>query len=203
MLRRRCILPVLLCALAPLATGARGFAAEHTADTLETVKKNLEEKKAILIDVREQAEWDAGHLAAARHVPLSKLTADGAPAGLAELPKDTIVYGHCRSGNRVLKAAPLLQKAGYDFRPLKQGYADLAEAGFKKADGAGEKAEAKGAGKDEAPDSEGTEAKAKAGQEQEKTEQKAAQQDGHNEKSGKDGAGAATRDANELPPCCR
>lgn len=167
MLRRRFILPALLCAL---AAGARGFAVEHTADTLETVKKNLEEKKAILVDVRDQEEWDAGHLAGARHVPLSKLEADGAPA---DLPKDTILYGHCRSGNRALKAAAVLQKAGYDFRPLKQGYEDLVASGFKKDDASAEKK----SGEDE------PEVKAKSGEEEKEKE------------------GGAPPDKSALPPC--
>lgn len=208
--RRRFILPFLLCTLATLATGARAFAVEHTEDTLETVKKNLEEKKAILVDVREQAEWDAGHLAAARLVPLSTLAAEGAPA---DLPKDTIVYGHCRSGNRALKAAAILQKAGYDFRPLKQGYADLAGAGFQKAGGAEkapeEHADKKKAAKDEAPHAEGSEAKAKPGQDAEKPEQKPKQDaksekaENTGEKGDAEGAGTAPRNAAELPPCCR
>ncbi|MCK6470668.1 MAG: rhodanese-like domain-containing protein [Planctomycetes bacterium] len=173
MLRRRYTLPVLLCALATLAAGARGFALDHTTDTLETVKKNLEEKKAVLVDVREQGEWDAGHLAGARHVPLSKLEADGAPAELIELPKDTILYGHCRSGGRALKAAAVLQKAGYDFRPLKQGYEDLVAAGFKKDDASAEKKAGEGE----------PEEKAKSGEEEKEKE------------------GGAPADKSALPPC--
>jgi hypothetical protein len=37
-------------------------AGEHTEDSLDTVKKNLAENKAVLIDVREAAEWKRGHL---------------------------------------------------------------------------------------------------------------------------------------------
>ena len=45
-------------------------------------------------------------------------------------PKDKIVYCHCGSGVRCLKAADELKKLGYDVRPLKPGYKDLLKAGF-------------------------------------------------------------------------
>ena len=113
-----------------LALSALTVQGQHTKDSLETVKKRLEEKKAILIDVREQGEWDAGHLNAAQLVPLTKLR-----AGVKEktLPKDKIIYCHCRSGGRVLIATSILKPLGYDIRPLKQGYQQLLKAGFEKA----------------------------------------------------------------------
>jgi rhodanese-related sulfurtransferase len=49
------------------------------------------------------------------------------------LPKDKIVYCHCRSGGRVLPATDILKELGYDVRPLKAGYSQLLEAGFPKA----------------------------------------------------------------------
>ena len=38
-------------------------AAEHTKDSLDKVKENVAQKKALIVDVREQGEWDEGHLA--------------------------------------------------------------------------------------------------------------------------------------------
>ncbi len=113
-------------------------AAEHTKDSIETVKKNLTEKKALLIDVREQREWDAGHLKWASLVPLSKLRTGADQKEFANelaerLPKEKIIYCHCRSGGRVLPASDILRKLGYDIRPLKHGYENLLEAGFPKA----------------------------------------------------------------------
>jgi len=51
---------------------ATNHAADHTKDTLPTVKKNVEDKKAVLVDVREQSEWDEGHVAGAVFLPLSE-----------------------------------------------------------------------------------------------------------------------------------
>ena len=47
--------------------------AGHTVDPLEVIKSSVENKSAVLLDVREQAEWDAGHLADAQFIPLSQL----------------------------------------------------------------------------------------------------------------------------------
>lgn len=113
--------------------GNPAFAAEHTKDTPETVKKALIEKKAILIDVREQAEWNEGHLEGARLLPLSKLDDNEIKNLIKDLPKDKPIYAHCKAGGRCLRAAEILQKLGYDVRPLKQGYQDLLEAGLPKA----------------------------------------------------------------------
>ena len=109
---------------------------------LADVKKALAENKAVLIDVREKLEWDAGHLNQAALVPLSDLKAapEKAPTiaavgsdlklTLTALPKDKPVYIHCKSGKRAQMASELLKAQGYDVRPLKQGYDDLKEAGF-------------------------------------------------------------------------
>ncbi len=107
--------------------------AGHTVDSLEIVKQSVEKKSAVLLDVREQSEWDAGHLADAQFLPLSKLKESAAVADiLAALPKDRPIYLHCRSGGRVLMFAELAQGKGYDIRPLKAGYDRLVEAGFNK-----------------------------------------------------------------------
>ena len=110
---------------------AAAWAAEHTTDTNETVKKNVTDGKAVLVDVREAAEWKDGHLKDARHLALSDLKA-GVPAEKLKekLPAGKVVYLHCASGKRCLAAADLLKKQGYDVRPLKDGYEALLKAGF-------------------------------------------------------------------------
>ena len=105
-------------------------AQEHTKDSVATVKKALEAKKAVLMDVREKQEWDRGHLRDATLLPLSSLKDESKVA----LPKDKPIYLHCASGVRCLKAAEILRKQGYDARPLKDGYKDLLKVGFPKAD---------------------------------------------------------------------
>src|SRR5262245_47775904 len=112
---------LLLVALTTLAQ-------DHTKDSLDTVKKSLADKKAVLFDVREKVEWDKDHLKDAKLLPLSILQDDSRPP--KDLPKDKAIYLHCASGVRCVKAAEILKKQGYDARPLKQGYAALVKEGF-------------------------------------------------------------------------
>lgn len=64
----------------------------------------------VVVDVCEAQEYAAGHIARALNVPLSNL-----PARVPELEKyrDRPVILACRSGNRSLKAAFLLHRAGF------------------------------------------------------------------------------------------
>ncbi|MCU0704035.1 MAG: rhodanese-like domain-containing protein [Fimbriiglobus sp.] len=122
------ILPAILTAT------CAACAADHTADTLDVVKKGVADKKAMLVDVREENEWTSGHLKDATLLPLSELKAGVTADKLKEKLGDTkVLYLHCGSGKRCLTAADLLKKQGYDVRPLKEGYADLVKAGFEKA----------------------------------------------------------------------
>ena len=111
---------------------------EHTKDSLEVVKTRLAKGTAVLLDVRGPFEWHDGHLKAATLVPLSDLReakddADFAKKLAMKLPSKKIIYLHCRSGGRVMAAAPILRAMKFDVRPLKAGYSTLLKAGFEKA----------------------------------------------------------------------
>lgn len=126
---------LLLASLLLLAPAASMFftaaAAEPTKDSLDTVKQAVADKKALLVDVREQDEWNDGHLRDAMFLPLSELQQKIQDGKLPpELLKQKVIYCHCRAGVRALNAAKLLEKQGYDVRPLKQGYEELVKAGF-------------------------------------------------------------------------
>ncbi len=51
--------------------------------------RGLAEQGVFILDVREQHEWDAGHIIGARHIPLSELR-----ERLDEIPMDEPVYAH-------------------------------------------------------------------------------------------------------------
>jgi phage shock protein E len=107
----------------------------HTKESLQDVKKNVEAGKAVIVDVREQSEWDAGHLKGALLLPQSKLRVESELSSLlGKLPKDKVIYTHCGAGRRALACGEILKKQGYDVRPLQAGYRQLVEAGFEKAD---------------------------------------------------------------------
>jgi rhodanese-related sulfurtransferase len=109
-------------------------AAELSNDPLPTVQENLATHKAVLVDVREPGEWKEGHVEGAISLPLSSLKQGVDITALEhQVPKEKIVYTHCVMGVRALKAAKILEKLGYNVRPLKAGYQDLVKAGFEKA----------------------------------------------------------------------
>ncbi len=66
---------------------------------------------ALMLDVREQSEWNDGHIAKARHIPLGKLK-----DRLSELEKfkGKPIVAVCRSGNRSGSACGILKKAGFE-----------------------------------------------------------------------------------------
>ena len=92
------------------------------APALPEAKKQADEGKVIVLDVREKAEYDKGHLKNARHVPLSDLKAGKIPA---DLPKDKPIYTHCMKGGRATEAAKILNEKGYDAAPMKVNYEDI------------------------------------------------------------------------------
>ena len=105
-----------------------------TSDSLETVKRKLNDKSAVLVDVRELAEWNEAHVSGAISLPISSIQKGlDASALLKIVPKDKVVYTHCKAGRRALAAAEELSKQGYDVRPLKPGIQELLDAGFPKA----------------------------------------------------------------------
>jgi len=63
---------------------------------------------AVLLDVREQSEWDAGHAPQATLLPLSTMQ-----AGPVDLAEDTTYLVICHSGARSLTVATALSQAGY------------------------------------------------------------------------------------------
>ena len=105
---------------------------KHTEDSLKVVKERVTGKKAILVDVREIFEWNDGHIEGAVHLPVRDLQDKFDEKVLREkIPKGSIVYTYCMVGARSLKAGKIIEKYGYDIRPLKPGYKELLEAGFK------------------------------------------------------------------------
>lgn len=62
---------------------------------------------AVLVDVREDFEYAAGHVPGARSLPLGEM-----PGQLHTLPTKRPVYVICATGNRSLSAAKYMRRAG-------------------------------------------------------------------------------------------
>jgi rhodanese-related sulfurtransferase len=71
---------------------------------------------ALLLDVREDNEWEAGHAAAATHISLSDV-----PDHLEDFSKDRLIVCVCRSGVRSARAATFLIQNGFDAVNLEGG----------------------------------------------------------------------------------
>jgi rhodanese-related sulfurtransferase len=65
--------------------------------------RHAQAQGAVLVDVREDVEWAAGHAPDALHIPLRQL-----PARLREIPDHRPVLVICRSGRRSAEAAATL-----------------------------------------------------------------------------------------------
>lgn len=76
-----------------------------------------------LLDVREDDEWDAGHAADARHIPLGELDP-------AAVDRDRQVVTVCRSGKRSSAAADRLRASGLLVRNLTGGMQAWEAAGL-------------------------------------------------------------------------
>ena len=88
---------------------------------------------AVLVDVREDDEWAAGHAPNAVHIPLAEL-----PGRLGELPEiDDTIAVVCRSGGRSGRAVAWLSQQGFDVTNVEGGMRAWYSAG-KQLIGSGE-----------------------------------------------------------------
>lgn len=86
---------------------------------------------AVLVDVREPHEWEAGHAPGAIHIPLGEL-----PSRIGELPEtDDAVAIVCRSGGRSARAVQWLAQQGYDVVNVEGGMLEWQRAGKQLASG--------------------------------------------------------------------
>lgn len=114
---KRAILAI--AALAVLLTGCAQNTQEETAAMVkyqmispEEAKEMMDERGDILIlDVRENHEYKAGHVPGAAVLPLDEISAETAAAVIPA--KDTVTLIYCRSGRRSKLAAEKLAEMGY------------------------------------------------------------------------------------------
>jgi rhodanese-related sulfurtransferase len=79
-----------------------------------------------ILDVREDWEWDAGHIEGSVHIPLNDLLA-GRKEGLEQ---DRPIVAVCKTGNRSEVAALMLRARGYDAHNLEGGVEDWLSEGL-------------------------------------------------------------------------
>ena len=79
--------------------------------TQEEAKDMMDAGDVVVLDVREQSEFDAGHIPGAVLLPVGTITKDTAADVIDDL--DTVVLVYCRSGNRSKTASQALVDLGY------------------------------------------------------------------------------------------
>ncbi len=95
-------------------------------ETLQAVNAHellrlVREEKVVVLDVRPKEEYQAGHIAGARSVPLAELKVH-----IKRLPKSREIIAYCRGPYCVLadNAVAFLRSRGYKARRLDSGYPD-------------------------------------------------------------------------------
>ncbi len=97
-------------------------ASEPDSVTLEEARRLLASGDAVLVDVREPDEWEAGHAREALHHPIGDLDPTALPPGVE-------IITTCRSGGRGVRAAATLRDAGLRARSLDGGMRAWHESG--------------------------------------------------------------------------
>jgi rhodanese-related sulfurtransferase len=87
---------------------------------------------ALLLDVREDDEWAAGHAPAAVHLPMGQVV-----DRLAEVPTDRIIVCMCRLGGRSGSVALHLAGVGYEVRNVAGGMQAWAAEDYPVVDSSG------------------------------------------------------------------
>ena len=77
----------------------------------EEAKRMMDSQDVIILDVREQYEYDDSHIKGAVLLPVGSITEETAAAVIPA--KDSVVLVYCRSGNRSKTASSALVDLGY------------------------------------------------------------------------------------------
>ena len=107
------MLPAVLIILL-LFTGCGGNSVNENSYqqiTQEAAKEMMDTQEVLILDVREQHEYDSGHIPGAVLLPVGTIAEGTAAAVIDEL--DTVVLVYCRSGNRSKTASQALADLGY------------------------------------------------------------------------------------------
>lgn len=91
----------------------------------QQLAERISSGEVTLVDVRTDAEWDAGHIAQANHQFLGRL-----PDNLDQISREQLVVLQCQSGVRSAVATSVLQAAGYDVVNMTGGFNGWRQAGL-------------------------------------------------------------------------
>lgn len=126
---RRTALAAVAAALALTVSACGGGAEEGSAGVRTIPAKDavavVEADDVVVLDVRTPEEYAEGHLAGARNLSL----ADDFENAVAQLPRDGRYVLYCRTGNRSVQAADIMERLGFTDVLDAGGLPALASAG--------------------------------------------------------------------------
>jgi len=93
---------------------------------IPTVQAGQVADDATILDVREDDEWAAGHIAGAVHIPLGGLPARLGEFVELEAPQTLVV---CKAGGRSARAVAYLAQQGFEVVTLEDGMIGWERAG--------------------------------------------------------------------------
>lgn len=107
------ILPLFFSVLLLLSGCSGNESANHSYEQIsqQEAKTMMDTQDVIILDVREQEEYDSGHIPGAVLLPVGTISEETAAAVIPE--KDSVVLVYCRSGNRSKTASAALAELGY------------------------------------------------------------------------------------------
>lgn len=108
-MRTRRLLATVVASSALLLIGCG--CSESSLNVAVAESQTVDVSQAILIDVRDVSEFEAGHLPNALNIPFN----DGSlKTQLSSMDPDAAYVLYCRSGNRSGQAAAMMAEAGFD-----------------------------------------------------------------------------------------
>ena len=107
------ILPLIFSVLLLLSGCSGKESASHSYEQIsqQEAKTMMDTQDVIILDVREQEEYDSGHIPGAVLLPVGTISEKTDAAVIPE--KDSVVLVYCRSGNRSKTASAALAELGY------------------------------------------------------------------------------------------
>jgi rhodanese-related sulfurtransferase len=108
----------------------RGRVSMNSMDEVEVAQAQIVDVpptfdgSVVLLDVREDDEWQRGHAPGAQHIPMGEV-----PSRIGEISRDATLFVVCQAGGRSQRVAQYLARNGYTPANVSGGMLAWAAAG--------------------------------------------------------------------------